>query len=138
MNKILNSEIVAAVADALRGALPRPQRNENTATTDVPSNQAASGRPASGILAFVGNLLSSSVFSGFLGSGRPEAAVLRGSLVGLASGVEAVTDENAREASQAKQHPLAAVLTVCVYIIGGITAALIYRGMRRSAQATPQ
>jgi hypothetical protein len=98
---------------------------------------APSAQPASGILAFIGNLLSSPALSGFLGSGRPEAAVLHGSLAGLATGLDAVTDESAAGEAQVKRRPLVAVLTVCAYIAGGIAAAMIYREVRRSTQATP-
>jgi hypothetical protein len=137
MNKIFNSEVVAAVAGMLQKAFPQLQRNENVGMSAVHSDPPASDQPASGILVFIGNLLSNSAFSGFLGDGRPEGAVLRGSLVGLASGVDAVTDDNAAGKSQVKQRPLLAALTVCAYVAGGIIAAMIYREMRRSTQATP-
>jgi hypothetical protein len=67
---------------------------------------------------------------------RPEAAVLRGSLVGLASGVEAVTDANASQDVKIRQRPLAAALTVGAYILGGVVAALIFRGMRRTSETS--
>jgi hypothetical protein len=61
---------------------------------------------------------------------------LRGSLAGLASGVEAVTDINASGNVKMRQRPLGAVLTVSAYIVGGIAAALIFRGMRRTERAS--
>jgi hypothetical protein len=129
MNKILNSEIVGMVADILRKAFPPQPGNVDAGAPAGASNPSASGVPA-----FIGNLLSSSVFSGFLGGGRPEGTLLRGSLVGLASGVDAVTHGNVEGRSQVKQRPLVAALTVCAYVAGGVIAAMIYRGMRRSAQ----
>jgi len=69
-------------------------------------------------------------------TGRPESAVLRGSLVGLASGVEAVTDANAADGAKTRQQPLGAALTVSAYVVGGIAAALILRGLRREAPPT--
>jgi hypothetical protein len=125
MNKIFNSEVVAIFADILRKAFPQMQGNADAGA------QAGVSKPSvSAVPAFIGNLLSSSVFSGFLSGGRPEGALLRGSLVGLASGVDAV---GAR--SRVKQRPLVAALTVCAYVAGGVIAAMIYRGMRRSGQA---
>ena len=85
MNKIFNSEVVAIFADILRKAFPQMQGNADAGA------QAGVSKPSvSAVPAFIGNLLSSSVFSGFLSGGRPEGALLRGSLVGLASGVDAV------------------------------------------------
>ena len=69
--------------------------------------------------------------SGYRSTGN---AVLRGSAVGLASGVEAVTEEDAAGKSAIKKRPLSAGLTVVAYIVGGIIAALIFRGIRRAAR----
>jgi hypothetical protein len=60
--------------------------------------------------------------------------VLRGSAVGLASGVEAVTEEDAAGKSAIERRPLSAGLTVVVYIAGGVIAALIFPGIRRAAR----
>jgi hypothetical protein len=50
--------------------------------------------------------------------------------------VEAVTDINASGNVKMRQRPLGAVLTVSAYIVGGIAAALIFRGMRRTERAS--
>ena len=47
---------------------------------------------------------------------------------GLASGVEAVTHNNPGGA-KIKWRPLAAILTVLAYVVGGIAAALLLRAM---------
>jgi hypothetical protein len=79
-------------------------------------------------LLFIANLLSNTGLARVVGDGRPVAALLRGSFVGLASGVEAVTGVNA-ESAKMKWRPLTAILTVLAYIVGGIAAALLLRAM---------
>jgi hypothetical protein len=92
-------------------------------------------------LLFIANLLSNTGLARVFGDARPEAALLRGSLVGLASGVEAVTGVNA-ESAKMKWRPLTAILTVLAYIVGGIAAALLLRAMRgevrRQIPSAPQ
>jgi Na+/H+ antiporter NhaB len=82
----------------------------------------------------VGNLFTSPGLLAFLGGGRPESAALRGSLVGLASGVEAVTEEDTTGKTTVKRQPLSAALTIFVYVVGGIIAALIFRRIRQAAR----
>jgi hypothetical protein len=79
-------------------------------------------------LLFIANLLSNTALARLFGDGRPEAAVLRGSLVGLASGVEAVANTDARD-EKMKWRPLTANLTVLAYIVGDVAAALLLRAM---------
>lgn len=134
MNKILNTEMVEAIADALRKSPTQPQEPTDKGTGDSSPEPRQPHQPASGVLLFVADLLSNSALTRFFGGGRPESAVLRGSLVGLASGVEAVTD--AADGAKTRQQPLGAVLTVSAYIVGGIAAALILRGLRRGAPPT--
>ncbi len=62
--------------------------------------------------------------------------MLRGSLVGLASGVEAVTNPTSPEGPEIKRRPLGAFLTVSAYVLGGIAVALIFRGLRRGTETT--
>jgi hypothetical protein len=61
-------------------------------------------------------------------------AALRGSVLGLASGVKAVTEEDATGKSEVDRRPFAAALTISAYIVGGVLAALILRKMRLAAQ----
>jgi hypothetical protein len=67
----------------------------------------------------------------------PTDAALRGSLLGLASGVKAVTEEDATGKSPVEKRPLGAALTISAYILGGIIAALIFRKIRLAARKTP-
>jgi len=89
-------------------------------------------------MGFIGNLITSPGLFGFLGSGRPGSAALRGSLVGLASGVEAVTEEDATGKTTVKQRPLRAAFTVFAYIVEGISAALISSGEYVELRERPQ
>lgn len=122
MNKIVSPEVVGAIADTLRESAAQPQSASNQPSASLPASQ-----PASGVLLFIANLLSNTGLARVFGDGRPEAALLRGSLVGLASGVEAVTGVNA-ESAKMKWRPL--TVTVLAYIVGGIAAALLLRAMR--------
>ena len=67
----------------------------------------------------------------------PTDAALRGSLLGLASGVKAVTEDDATGKSPVEKRPLGAALTISAYIVGGIIAALIFRKIRLAARKTP-
>ena len=129
MNKIVSPEVVGAIADTLRESAAQPQSAGSPASPSSPPASAPANRPASGVLLFVANVLSNTGLARFFGDGRPEAAVLRGSLVGLASGVEAVANVNA-EGGKMKWRPLTALLTVLAYIVGGVAAALLLRAMR--------
>jgi hypothetical protein len=124
MNKLVSPEVVGAIADTLRESAAQPQSANNQPSASSPASQ-----PASGVLLFIANLLANTGLARVFGEGRPEAAVLRGSLVGLASGVQAVTGVNA-ESAKMKWRPLTAILTVLAYIVGGIAAALLLRAMR--------
>ena len=88
------------------------------------------------MLVLIGHLLGNSALPKLFAGAGPEAAVLNGSLIGLASGVEAVTDENNAVKSEAREHPLRSALTISAYVVGGIAAALICRGIRRNTQAS--
>lgn len=98
MNKILNTEMVEAIADALRKSSTPPQEATDKGTGEPSPESRQPQQPASGVLLFVADLLSNSALARFFDGGRPESAVLRGSLIGLASGVEAVTDANTADA----------------------------------------
>ena len=128
MNKIVNPEVVGAIADTLRESAGQPPC-ASQASASSPADSPSANAPASGVLLFIANLLSNTGLARFFGDGRPSAALLRGSLVGLASGVEAVTNVGAAGAKM-KSRPLTAILTVLAYIVGGVVAALLLRAMR--------
>ncbi len=88
------------------------------------------------VLVLIGHLLGNSALPKLFAGVDPKAAVLHGSLLGLASGVEAVIDENNAVKSEAREHPLRSALTISAYVVGGIAMALIYRGIRRNTQAS--
>ncbi len=114
MNRLKLQHTVQAVADAATGLL-------QTRPTNVQAGRKG------GILSFIGNLLTNSVF---LGSGRTETAPLRGSLAGLARGVDAVL-QSRRSPNAPKAGTGRSLLTIGGYVAAGMAAAWIYRSMRR-------
>ncbi len=130
MDKIVSPEVVGAIADTLRESAAQAQSAADPAAPSSPSASPPVNQPTSGVLLFVASLLSNTGLARFFGDGRPEAAMLRGSLVGLASGVEAVTNSSESGGTKMKWRPLGAILTVLAYVVGGIAAALLLRAMR--------
>lgn len=55
-------------------------------------------------------------------------------MLGLASGVKAVTEKDATGKSEVEKRPFAAALTILAYVVGGVLAVLILRKMRLAAQ----
>src|SRR6476619_717507 len=110
MNHIVSPEVVDAIADTLRESAAQPP-SASQASALSPADSPPANAPASGVLLFIANLLSNTGLARAFGDARPEAALLRGSLVGLASGVEAVTGINV-ESAKMKWRPLTAILTV--------------------------
>jgi hypothetical protein len=120
MNTV-SSEVLKTIGEILRRAFPQLQSNAN-----VNSSPSGAGQPASGVMGFIGNLITSPGLFGFLGSGRPGSAALRGSL-------EAATGK-----TTVKQQPLRAAFTVFAYIVEGISAALISSGEYVELRERPQ
>jgi hypothetical protein len=129
MNKIVSPEVVGAIADTLRESARQPQSAMGERAAPSPSDSARANEATSDILLFIVNLLSNTGLSRIFGGGQPKDAVVRGSLVGLASGVEAATGASSSDGTKAKWRPLTAILTVLAYVVGGIAAALILRAM---------
>lgn len=101
-------------------------KTQKSPTPNVAAAVSANSPAAPGILSFIGNLLTNSVF---LGTGRSATTALRGSLAGLASGIDALVAK--RNAPNGKRGP--AILIVGGYVLAGLAAALVYRSMRRPA-----
>ena len=123
------SEIAKTVGDTLRKAFPQLQSNQK-----VRADPSDPTQPISGVIEFLGNLFANSHLSGFLAGGVSKDAVVRGSLVGLASGLEAVTDEGPTGKTVVEQEPLRAAITISAYIVGGILAALVFLRLRGASQ----
>ena len=130
MNKIVSPEVVGAIADTLRESATQPESATGEAAVSSPSDSPPASQATSRVLLFIANLLSNTGLSRIFGGGQPKDAVLRGSLVGLASGVEAVTTDRSSDGTNSKWRPLTAILTVLAYVAGGIAAALLLRAMR--------
>jgi hypothetical protein len=136
MNKNLSTEVAGAIADVLRETAAQPEADPGQGGASPSAGSSKPRQPASGVLLFVADLLSNSALSRFFGADRPQAAMLRGSLVGLASGLEAVTNPSSPEGPEIERRPLGAFLTVSAYVAGGIAVALIFRGLRRGTGTT--
>ncbi|HEX8131100.1 MAG TPA: hypothetical protein VF527_18520 [Pyrinomonadaceae bacterium] len=86
-------------------------------------------------LALVGDVVSNSLYYSLVGVGRPEGALLRGTLLGLAAGVGAVLlpePLGLGNAPSARTTETKA-LTIGWYLAGGVAAALAYRLLARQA-----
>lgn len=80
-------------------------------------------------LALAGDVAGNSLYYGLVGAGRPEGALLRGMILGLAAGVGAVLlpePLGLGEAPSART-PETKAMTVGLYLAGGLTAGLAYR-----------
>lgn len=127
----MNKEKIMQAGQGMADVLKKTVFNGGEPEERMMSQEAAGGRGSArrtGILSFIGNLLTNSMF---LGSGRAETAPLRGTLAGLASGVDAAAREKDVPPGQRKGS-LGVALTAAGYIAGGLLAAMIYRSMRRA------
>lgn len=98
------------------------------------AGKKAPSKPVLFITSLIGDMVSNSVFYSLVGAGKPKNAWKRGSLLGLAAGLGAVT---LPEPMGLSKKPTARtnttkVATVAWYVLGGLTAALAYRQLRRS------
>jgi hypothetical protein len=135
MNNNFFTEILRAIADALRKTAT--QQGETSQDATAPSSALPKpNQPMRGVLLFVADLLSNSALARLVGSSRPETAMLRGSLEGLASGVEAVSNADSTDEATVKSRPLRAIVTVSAYVFGGIAVALILRALRGWSRTT--
>lgn len=98
-----------------------------TAGAEVPSE-----RPLRG-LALAGDLVSNAAYYALVGTGRPEGAMTRGALLGLAAGVGAVVLPGPLGLGTApsRRTPQTAIMTVAWYTFGGLVAGVVYRELGR-------
>lgn len=95
-------------------------------------------RPPKGLalhaVAFVGEMISNSLFYALVGLGKARTAWLRGGLLGLASGVAAVKlpEPLGFGLSPTARPRKTALGTIAWYVLGGLFAAMAYRRMRRA------
>jgi hypothetical protein len=80
-------------------------------------------------LALAGDIVSNSLYYSLVGVGRPEAALLRGTILGLAAGAGAVLLPEPLGLGRAPsaRTTKTKVMTVGWYLAGGIAAAISYR-----------
>jgi hypothetical protein len=84
-------------------------------------------------LALVGDIVSNSLYYSMVGSGRPEGAVVRGALLGLAAGVGAVVlpEHLGLGEKPSGRTEATKVMTVGWYVVGGIAAGLAFSLLSR-------
>ncbi|MGI9105242.1 MAG: hypothetical protein ACR2G4_03245 [Pyrinomonadaceae bacterium] len=80
-------------------------------------------------LALVGDVVSNSLYYSLVGVGRPEKALLRGTILGLAAGIGATLLPEPLGLGEAPsgRTPETKVMTIGWYLAGGLAAALAYR-----------
>lgn len=85
-------------------------------------------------LAMGGDIVSNSLYYSLVGVGRPEGALLRGTLLGLAAGVGAVLLPEPLGLGHAPsaRTPETKAMTIGWYLAGGVAAALTYRLLAKS------
>jgi hypothetical protein len=83
--------------------------------------------------ALAGDLAANSAYYSLVGLGRPEGAVARGAALGLAAGIGALALPGPLGlGSKPSNRTLETqVMTVAWYVIGGLTAGLMYRALSR-------
>jgi len=90
-------------------------------------------KPVLFLTSLLGDMMSNSVFYSLVSAGKPKNAWKRGSLLGLAAGIGAVTlpEPLGLGKKPTARTTTTKVATVAWYVLGGLTAALAYRQLRR-------
>jgi hypothetical protein len=81
--------------------------------------------------ALAGDMVANSLYYSLVGAGRPQGALLRGAVLGLAAGLGAVFLPGPLGLGEApsKRTPATTAMTIGWYLVGGLAAALAYRTM---------
>lgn len=84
-------------------------------------------------LTLAGDIVSNSLYYSLVGAGRPETALVRGALLGLAAGVGAVVLPEPLGLGDAPTARTEATkcMTVAWYLAGGLAAAVAYRWLAK-------
>ncbi len=101
-----------AIAKSVRGMGQEPPRDEELHA-----------------LALVGDVVGNSLYYSLVAAGRPEGALLRGTLLGLAAGAGALLlpEPLGLGSAPSARTPETKAMTVGWYLAGGLAAALAYR-----------
>jgi hypothetical protein len=84
-------------------------------------------------ITLAGDIISNSAYYSLIGLGKPEGALLRGAILGLAAGVGGVLLPEPLGLGNAPsaRTPQTKAMTVAWYLAGGIVAALTYRALSK-------
>jgi hypothetical protein len=84
-----------------------------------------------------GDLVSNGLYYSLVGVGNPAGAFVRGALLGLAAGIGAVTlpGPMGLGTSPSRRTNATALMTVGLYLVGGLAAAAAYRALREEPRA---
>jgi hypothetical protein len=122
------------IHESARRALPTAPRMDVLGMRAIAKSMRGVGEeppPADELhaLALVGDVVSNSLYYSLVGIGRPEGALLRGTLLGLAAGVGAVLLPEPLGLGHAPsaRTPQTKAMTIGWYLAGGVAAALAYR-----------
>lgn len=88
-------------------------------------------------LALVADLASNAAYFGLVGAGRPEGAIARGAVLGLAAGIGGVVLPGALGLGRApsSRTPGTALMTVGWYLLGGLAAGYAHAQLARRRDA---
>jgi hypothetical protein len=122
------------IHESARRALPAAPRMDVLGMRAIARSMRGVGQeppPADELhtLALVGDVVSNSLYYSLVGIGRPEGALLRGTLLGLAAGVGAVLLPEPLGLGHAPsaRTPQTKAMTIGWYLAGGVAASLAYR-----------
>ncbi|HEY1404511.1 MAG TPA: hypothetical protein VGB05_10320 [Pyrinomonadaceae bacterium] len=122
------------IHESARRSLPRAPRMDVLGMRAIARSMRRVGHepPPAGelhTLALVGDVVGNSLYYSLVGVGRPEGALLRGTMLGLAAGVGAVLLPEPLGLGDAPsaRTPQTKAMTVGWYLAGGLAAALAYR-----------
>ncbi|HZH29860.1 MAG TPA: hypothetical protein VEY11_03785 [Pyrinomonadaceae bacterium] len=126
------------IHESARRALPAAPRMDVLGMRAIARSMRGVGQeppPADELhaLALVGDVVSNGLYYSLVGIGRPEGALLRGTLLGLAAGVGAVLLPEPLGLGHAPsaRTPETKAMTIGWYLAGGVAAALAYRLLAR-------
>lgn len=87
-------------------------------------------------ITLAGDIVSNSAYYSLVGAGKPDGALLRGTLLGLAAGIGAVVLPEPLGLGDAPsaRTPQTKVMTIGWYLAGGIAAALAYRLLSKQSR----
>ena len=132
------------IHESARRALPRAPRMDVLGMRAIARTMRGAGQeppPADELhtLALVGDIVSNSLYYSLVAVGRPEGALVRGTVLGLAAGIGAVLlpEPLGLGSAPSARTPETKAMTVGWYLAGGIAAAVTYRLLATRSEDAP-